>query len=109
MTAFCAACGVSFALTDIEFAIETDEGPVHRECYDGDAPMTQAEEEEENERRRDHGDPPLPPPHVGFNSNHGRTVLDDPLPGAETDCPECHAEPAINGSRGFECRGRSML
>lgn len=25
------------------------------------------------------------------------------------DCPECHAEPSIDGGRGFECRGRSML
>jgi hypothetical protein len=34
-----------------------------------------------------------------------------PLPEdlAPMDCPECHAEPAINGGPGFLCRGRSML
>lgn len=106
----CAVCHVEMTATDAEFAVPTDDGPVHRECYDGETPMTAAQEEAENDRRRDHGDPPLPPSGaVSLSSEEIGEQLEragmPPVP----ECPECHAEPSINGGRGLLCRGRSML
>lgn len=31
---YCVECGISMSLTDAEFAVETPEGPVHRECVE---------------------------------------------------------------------------
>ena len=58
----CAVCGVELVTSDAEFAIVTDLGVAHRECYDGEAG---AEGDflgllgEEEERRREMGDPPV--------------------------------------------------
>lgn len=101
----CAECGVELLVADADDLVQTDAGPVHRECFEGPVPppakaddfldefepliaetWTDEEIEEEEEARRDHGDVPLP-----------------------NDCFECHAEPSVNGGRGFLCRGRSML
>lgn len=77
----CVDCGVEIttqAAVNGE-VVEDDDGLHHRECLEPDAPaiaveaeafLADLELEEENERRRDHGDPTIPPPHMGWNSNH---------------------------------------
>lgn len=60
-TLVCAECGHDLTTADADHLVPTERGPVHRECYDGDAPAPGdfldllAEEEE---RRREMGDPP---------------------------------------------------
>lgn len=36
----CTACGVEMTIADADLAVTTDEGLVHGECYDGEAPGT---------------------------------------------------------------------
>jgi hypothetical protein len=119
----CAECGVEMSPRDMGERVRTDAGPVHRECFEGPVPvgglradevvfdeferlaeetLTPEEEEAENDRRREMGDPPLPA--AEYARLEGLDNDAEPK-----DCPECYAEPAVRGGRGFLCRGRSML
>lgn len=67
----CAECHVEMTATDLEFAVPTEAGPVHRECFEGPLPpgmaidedtaveLARAELEAENQRREEVGDPPV--------------------------------------------------
>lgn len=62
----CAVCHVELTTADADDLVRTDEGPVHRECFDGPVPppaiaddvLIDADEEEA--ARAAHGDVPLP-------------------------------------------------
>lgn len=61
----CAVCAVELTTADADQLVNTDAGPVHRECFDGPVPpgsevsIDDLELAAENERRRDHGEPEI--------------------------------------------------
>lgn len=63
-TLCCTECGVGLTTADADGLVPTEKGPVHGNCYDGEAPGSGAADflallAEEEERRRDMGDPPV--------------------------------------------------